>query len=123
MGRDRAVKDVASFKHKGGRVSGSERAHGVIAIFALREDPFGGYLINLMVQGILMKEAKIVGEQVAIGMYGPASGAATPGVTPARTPALPTPGNKPGGTKTPGTKTPTIVPVPATPAVQRQQLR
>ena len=69
------------------------------------------------------KEAKAVGEQVAVGMYGHALGPTTPGFpseghpkTPARTPAPPTPGNKPGGTKTPGTKTPMIVPVPATPA-------
>ena len=69
------------------------------------------------------KEAKAVGEQVAVGMYGHALGPTTPGFqaegqpkTPARTPAPPTPGNKPGGNKTPGTKTPMIVPVPVTPA-------
>ena len=69
------------------------------------------------------KEAKTVGEQVAVGMYGHAFGPTTPGFlaegqakTPAGTPAPPTPGNKPRGNKTPGTKTPMIVPVPATPA-------
>ncbi|CAK9019475.1 unnamed protein product, partial [Durusdinium trenchii] len=63
------------------------------------------------------KEAKTVGEQVAVGMYGHAFGPTTPGFlaegqakTPAGTPAPPTPGNKPRGNKTPGTKTPMIVP-------------
>ena len=62
------------------------------------------------------KEAKMIGEQVAIGMYG--HGPVTPGLppdgypkTPGRTPMAPTP-----ETKTPASRTPVAVPMPATPA-------
>ncbi|CAK9080671.1 unnamed protein product [Durusdinium trenchii] len=66
------------------------------------------------------KEAKLIGEQVAVGMYGhgPIAGPNTPGVppdgypkTPGKTPIAPTP-----APKTTAARTPTIVPVPATPA-------
>ena len=62
------------------------------------------------------KEAKMVGEEVAMRMYG--HGPITPGPapegypkTPARTPAAPTPASK-----TPALRTPVVMPMPATPA-------
>ena len=62
------------------------------------------------------KEAKMIGEEVAMRMYG--HGPITPGPapegypkTPARTPAAPT-----TASKTPALRTPVVVPMPATPA-------